>query len=71
MLAALQTAKGFEPERDELNQLFPNTEAGSRAVDRYIEQGKYADVLKLAQRQQELNPEDESAQSAQNLANFF
>lgn len=35
--AALQTAKGFEPERDELNQLFPNTEAGSRAVDRYIE----------------------------------
>ena len=35
--AALQTAKGFEADRDELNQLFPNTDAGSRAVDRYIE----------------------------------
>lgn len=34
---ALQTAAGFEPERDELNQLFPNTASGSAAVDRYIE----------------------------------
>lgn len=34
---ALQTALGFENERDELNQLFPNTDAGAAAVDRYIE----------------------------------
>ncbi len=34
---ALQTAQGFEAERDELNQLFPNTAAGAAAVDRYIE----------------------------------
>ena len=33
---ALQTAAGFEAERDELNQLFPNTTAGAAAVDRYI-----------------------------------
>ncbi len=34
---ALQTAAGFEAERDELNQLFPNTTAGAAAVDRYVE----------------------------------
>lgn len=34
---ALQMAKGFEKERDERNQLYPNTAAGSAAVDRYIE----------------------------------
>ena len=33
---ALQTAAGFEAERDELNQLFPNTTAGAAAVDRYV-----------------------------------
>lgn len=33
---ALQEAAGFEAERDELNQLFPNTTAGAGAVDRYI-----------------------------------
>ncbi len=32
----LQTAPGFEAERDELNQLFPNTAAGAAAVERYI-----------------------------------
>lgn len=33
----LQTAKEFEAERDELNRVFPNTEAGKRAVTAYID----------------------------------
>ncbi|MEM7233858.1 MAG: sialate O-acetylesterase, partial [Planctomycetota bacterium] len=34
---AMQTAKGFEKERDELNLAFPNTEVCKQAVSRYIQ----------------------------------
>ena len=33
----LQTATGFEKERDELNLLYPNTDSGKAAVENYIE----------------------------------
>ncbi len=49
---ALQTAAGFEAERDELNQLFPNTAAGAAAVDRYIAtlEGYNREVAAMLQR---------------------